>query len=195
MRICFVGDSFVNGTGDPECLGWSGRICAAARRQGVDLTYYNLGIRRETSADIRARWFDEVARRLPGEDDGRIVFSFGVNDTTHEDGRPRVEPGDSVEHARAILSLARASHPILMVGPPPTANPEQNDRIARLSDRFALVCRDLDVPYLSTCAPLCRSSPWMGEAAAGDGAHPSAAGYAELARLVADWSGWRSWLD
>ena len=32
-------------------------------------------------------------------------------------------------------------------------------------------------------------------AAASAGAHPSAAGYAELARLVADWSGWRSWLD
>ncbi|MDY6901411.1 MAG: lipase, partial [Cyanobacteriota bacterium] len=26
MRICFVGESFINGTGDPECLGWAGRI-------------------------------------------------------------------------------------------------------------------------------------------------------------------------
>ena len=25
MRICFFGDSFVNGTGDDECLGWVGR--------------------------------------------------------------------------------------------------------------------------------------------------------------------------
>jgi hypothetical protein len=23
IRICFVGDSFVNGTGDPQCLGWT----------------------------------------------------------------------------------------------------------------------------------------------------------------------------
>lgn len=26
MRICFIGDSFVNGTGDDTCLGWVGRI-------------------------------------------------------------------------------------------------------------------------------------------------------------------------
>ena len=56
MRICFVGDSFVNGTGDPECLGWPGRICAAARRAGHDVTYYNLGVRRDTSGDVQARW-------------------------------------------------------------------------------------------------------------------------------------------
>ncbi|HZC55143.1 MAG TPA: hypothetical protein VE396_03730 [Xanthobacteraceae bacterium] len=30
IRICFFGDSMVNGTGDDACLGWVGRICAAA---------------------------------------------------------------------------------------------------------------------------------------------------------------------
>jgi hypothetical protein len=52
MRICFVGDSLVNGTGDPVGLGWVGRACAAARRRGHEVTCYNLGIRRDTSADI-----------------------------------------------------------------------------------------------------------------------------------------------
>jgi lysophospholipase L1-like esterase len=66
-RICFVGDSFVNGTGDPECLGWTGRICALACQKGHDVTYYNLGVRRETSTDIATRWRDEVSRRLPEE--------------------------------------------------------------------------------------------------------------------------------
>jgi acyl-CoA thioesterase-1 len=28
MRICFFGDSFVNGTGDDDGLGWVGRIVA-----------------------------------------------------------------------------------------------------------------------------------------------------------------------
>jgi hypothetical protein len=49
VRICFVGESFVNGTGDPECLGWTGRICVGANKKGYDITYYNLGVRRETS--------------------------------------------------------------------------------------------------------------------------------------------------
>jgi hypothetical protein len=28
IRICFFGDSIVNGTGDDACLGWVGRICS-----------------------------------------------------------------------------------------------------------------------------------------------------------------------
>ena len=74
MRICFIGDSFVQGTGDDACLGWVGRVCAALRQQGRDLTSYNLGIRRDTSADIRQRWQREAQLRLPAEHDGRLVF-------------------------------------------------------------------------------------------------------------------------
>ena len=65
VRICFVGESFVNATGDPECLGWAGRICVNANKKGYDITYYNLGVRRETSAQLKNRWQREVSERLP----------------------------------------------------------------------------------------------------------------------------------
>lgn len=39
--VCFVGDSFVAGFGDPEHRGWVGRVAA-----GSAATVYNLGIRR-----------------------------------------------------------------------------------------------------------------------------------------------------
>lgn len=29
LRICFLGDSFVAGVGDPRCLGWAGRLATA----------------------------------------------------------------------------------------------------------------------------------------------------------------------
>ena len=45
MRICFIGDSFVSGAYDEDCAGWAGRISAAARRRGHDVSSYNLGIR------------------------------------------------------------------------------------------------------------------------------------------------------
>ena len=61
VRICFFGESFVNGTGDPECLGWTGRICVDANKKGYDITYYNLGVRRETSTDLEKRM---VARSI-----------------------------------------------------------------------------------------------------------------------------------
>src|SRR5690606_27298725 len=56
LRICFVGDSFVAGVGDPEALGWSGRLTVDAHAAGVAPTAYNLGVRRQTSTDIAGRW-------------------------------------------------------------------------------------------------------------------------------------------
>lgn len=194
-RICFVGDSFVNGTGDPECLGWTGRICAAICKQGYDLTYYNLGIRRETSADIATRWLLEVSRRLPEDCSGGIVFSFGVNDTTIEQGQWRVFLDNSVKNANQILTVAKELFPVLMVSPPPIADQDQNMRIAELSQQFAEVCRHLSIPYLDVFRPLKASKVWMDEVAANDGAHPSLSGYSEMAELVQRWQDWQAWFQ
>lgn len=195
LRICFVGDSLTNGTGDPDCLGWTGRVCASAYQSGYPLTYYNLGVRRETSTDIARRWFGEVACRLSNDSDGRVVFSFGVNDTTPIEERTRVSFDDSVDNLRNILQAVTLRFPVLMVGPPPVADSEQNQRIAYLSREFASVCLGLTVPYLEVFTPLQDSSVWMNEVKANDGAHPRASGYAALARLVEQWSAWRAWFD
>jgi lysophospholipase L1-like esterase len=193
LRICFLGDSFVNGTGDPECLGWAGRVCRAAQQRGHAITYYNLGIRRETTTGLRGRWDAEVCRRLPPEYDGRLVFSFGVNDTAAEGSGTRVALAESVENARAMLDLARLRYPVLLVGPLPIADAAQTARIAYLSAQFAAVAATLKVPYLEVCAPLRASAVWLAEVAAGDGAHPSAGAYDALSRLVEAWPAWRAW--
>lgn len=118
MRICFIGDSFVNGTGDDTCLGWVGRISAAARQRGHDLTIYNLGVRRDTSSDILSRWQQEVGLRLPDNCDGRLVFSFGTNDCSlGDDGNIRLSHKRNVDNAGAILSRAKGWRPTLMIGP------------------------------------------------------------------------------
>ena len=195
MRICFVGDSFVNGTGDPEYLGWTGRICRAARRKNLDITYYNLGIRRNTSADIALRWLEEVSRRLPEECNGRVVFSFGVNDTTIEEGKTRINFQNSIENTSKILTEANPLFPVLMVSPPPVPDIEQNIRVAELSRQFDSVCRQLGVPYLDVFNPLQASTVWLKEAAANDGYHPGLAGYSELATLVERWCSWLSWIE
>ncbi|GCE21245.1 GDSL-type esterase/lipase family protein [Dictyobacter kobayashii] len=195
LRICFVGDSFVNGTGDPYCLGWAGRICAAAQQEGHEITYYNLGIRRQTSLEIAQRWQAEVLQRLPADCDGRLVFSFGVNDTVYEDGRPRVAPRESLQHAREMLQRAQALRPTLMVGPPPMPEDEQNQRIAWLSARFDQLCQELAIPYLATFEPLLRVEAWKSEALANDGAHPRAHGYSAFAQLVQGWPAWQAWFD
>ncbi|ERN39911.1 lysophospholipase L1 [Rubidibacter lacunae KORDI 51-2] len=191
MYVLFIGDSFVNGTGDPDYLGWTGRLCQRARHRGEALTAYNLGVRGDTSTDIRTRWEQEVNARVRTDLEIRLVFSFGTNDTMVQSDRPRVPPGASVENARAILTAARARFPVLMVGPPAIVDRGQNRRTAALSSEFAALCAELDIPYLDALTPTSRSPIWMGEVAAGDGAHPHAAGYEELAAVVARWPEWQ----
>jgi lysophospholipase L1-like esterase len=198
LRICFVGDSFVNGTGDPECLGWTGRVCADANKKGFDITYYNLGIRRNTSTDIANRWLQEVSLRLPKEYDGRVVFSFGLNDTSVENGKTRVELAKSVENVYAILSKAQQLYPVLMIGPAPFAEQEDHQRrqkTSNLSQKFALVCKELNVPYLDVFPILESSKIWIDEAKSHDGAHPRAGGYAKFAEIVKNWQAWRNWFQ
>ena len=192
-RICFVGESFVNGTGDPECLGWAGRICVDANRKGYDITYYNLGVRRETSTELKNRWLREVSYRLPKEYDGRVVFCFGVNDTTIENGKTRVDFADSIANAHTILSEAKQLYPILMISPAPVVDEEQNHRISSLSKQFSLVCSEINVPYLDVFSKLEKSNIWLNEAQANDGAHPRDAGYTEFAEIVQNWEGWLNW--
>ena len=184
IRICFVGDSFVNGTGDETALGWAGRLCAAAQAKGRSITYYNFGIRRDTSRDILHRWEDECVRRLPASVDGRVVLSFGVNDTVVEHGAQRIATEESVGNARAILQGVRARYKVLLVGPPPIVEAAHNVRIQALPDAFANLARNLRLPYIPTFPFLLPNEQYQEEVRANDGTHPQSSGYAELAKII-----------
>lgn len=190
VRVTVLGDSYVAGVGDPEHRGWVGRVAAATQRP---LTVYNLGIRGDTSADVAARWATEVAaRRAPGTAE-RLVLAVGVNDTTMVDGAPRVGAVESVAHLRTILTgAARAGLAALVVGPPPVDDPEHVERTRWLAADFAAACAALDVPFVDVLDGLAADPDWTAEVAAGDGAHPGAAGYAAYARLVLP--AWLRWL-
>jgi lysophospholipase L1-like esterase len=190
IRICFVGDSFVNGTCDLAYLGWTGRLCLNLAEQGLRVTHYNLGIRGDTSADIVQRWEIETARRLKKGYDNRVVFSFGTNDTTLENGQRRLELTDSLRHTKQILSVAQHKYPVFMIGPPPILEAEQNNRTKILSDYVGELCLDLKVPYLDIFTPLSQSIVWLEAVQSGDGVHPGADGYRAIAHLIQHWPAW-----
>ncbi|MFF0541339.1 GDSL-type esterase/lipase family protein [Nocardia thailandica] len=186
LRVCFLGDSLVAGVGDRSGLGWPGRLTARSYAAGQPLTPYNLGVRGATSPQIRARWRAECEPRLPSGTDARVALSCGVNDTHVLDGARRVPLAVSVETVTALLAeFAEAGLPALVVGPPAVRDPAHNEAIAELDAAFAAVCATAGVEYVPVYAALGASAAWMAEVAAIDGAHPGAAGYDELAALIA----------
>ena len=194
MRICFIGDSFVSGAYDEECLGWVGRISAAARRRKHDVSPYNLGVRGETSIQIARRWRAEAEARQSAQQEGRLVFEFGVNDARDVNGKRQLEAVQSLAAARDILAAAVKWKPTLMIGPPPGGDQARNLRVKALSDEIADLCMLLGVPYFDSYTPLTASATFIPSTKAVDGTHPNAAGYAEWARVIDQWSQWREWL-
>ncbi|MFV2057964.1 MAG: GDSL-type esterase/lipase family protein [Thiohalomonadales bacterium] len=190
IRICFIGDSFVNGVGDSHYRGWVGRLCQLSTTPTREITAYNLGIRRDTSVDIARRWQTECIARLPTDSDARVVFSFGVNDTVIESNLPRVANSRSISVARRILSAAAQNYPVLMIGPPPVDDDEQNLRIQALDAAYADLCQAQQWDYLSIFEPLQAEPIWREEVSNNDGSHPRAAGYALLAEMIYEWPAW-----
>ena len=196
-RIFFIGDSFTHGTGDPEGLGWIGRVCAQAMTQGKDLTGYNLGVRGDTTYLIQQRWQPEVQCRIAETALVGFVFSFGANDVNldGETGRPRVCLTDSLIYAQRILRQAEQMGPVLMVESPPIADDAAaNQRLIELNQQIADLCNTLAIPHIPTCTALLNNSVWVEEAIANDGAHPRAEGYKALAKIILGSKQWPQWL-
>lgn len=184
-RVLFFGDSLIAGVGDPEGRGWVGRIVAASFQMGRPLTPYNLGVRRQTSVEIAARWRAEAAPRLAAEAACKVVFSFGANDTTIEDGRLRVEPEESLAALATVINqTAAVKVPTLIVGPAPVDDEQHTERIAALSTRMEALCDECGVPFLGIVDELRGSEVWQEELRTGDGAHPATEGYSLLAELL-----------
>jgi lysophospholipase L1-like esterase len=193
MRLLAFGDSFVAGAGDPEHLGWIGR---AVGGRG-DITLYNLGVRRETSVDIAARWRAETAPRLVDHEPVRLVFAFGANDCALEaDGRTqRVATAETLKAALSTLTEAKALAPTLLVGPPPIPDAGRQQAIRALNDALKILAARLKAPFIEVFDRLTPADgPWIAEALAGDGVHPGAGGYRALADLVAAHPAWAAFL-
>lgn len=195
LRLLCFGDSFVAGVGDPRGQGWVGRVVAAAHAAGRPLMAYNLGVRRETSVEVAVRWRFEAMPRLLAGADCRVIFAVGANDATADGGAVRVAPERSCMALEKMLEQAAAlGLPAAVAGPPPTGDAAQQARSLALSDAFTEVCAVRDVPFWPVAETLLASPIWLAEVAAGDGAHPAAAGYELLAQTLLD-AGLLAWLQ
>jgi lysophospholipase L1-like esterase len=193
MRMCFIGDSFVQGIGDPEYRGWVGRVLQATYG---DITAFNLGLRRNTSEDVLRRCWQEVEARTLPDADNRLVVSFGSNDMVEERGVLRVAPARSLDNLTLLLDgCEQRSIAALVVGPPPVIDAGEGHlrRTLNLADEMAAFCGSRQVPFIATTQALADDPAWVREALTGDGAHPGRAGYQRLADIVLA-GPWHRWI-
>jgi hypothetical protein len=187
LRICVVGDELCAGVGDVRALGWVGRVMARSSFNQPTL-HAVLPVPDETTSGLGARWEAETSARFGTDTDNRLVVALGRHD---------VDQGLSV--ARSRLNLANildaatsAQTKCFVVGPPP-GRPEDNTRIAELSEAFSDVSGRRRVPYVDTFTPLVSHEQWLADLAQNGSLYPGQAGYGLMAWLVLH-SGWTSWL-
>jgi lysophospholipase L1-like esterase len=189
VGLCFVGDSFTTGVGDPKALGWVGRVVSRTQHPDLELTAYNLGVRGQDSGDVMARWRTECMPRWAGRGERRLVVSVGFHD---------VEQGMTTARSRLNLAnildeAAAKGIATFVVGLPPALDPDLNTRLEVLAQAQADVCSRRDVTYVDCFRPLVTHEQWSADLAAGDGIHPGQAGYGLIAWLVLH-AGWNSWM-
>lgn len=203
--VCVFGDSIVLGTGDESGCGWTGRVARRALAAQCSLAMYNLGVGSHTVDDISGRWRAECEVRMPDSLRGAVIFSFGLNDATHERGQPRVSLRRCLATARDIMCEARERWEVMWIGPIPIDERSQprrvssgevrhktNAEIGRYDAEFRCLAGEIEVPYLSLFAILSADTHWP--ALLTDGVHPSARGYSRLASLIGAWTAWRQFV-
>lgn len=203
-RIVFIGDSIVHGVGDNANLGgWPGRLLRAEQRLEMAFTFYNLGIRSDTSDDIAKRWLSESTARLPPSIPSIYVFSFGLNDATSINDDVRVPLERSLENARMMLNAAKSRARVLWIGPTPidetsqpvttsigTMQTKSNTVTHAYNEGYKILADELQIPYLDLFTHFNEQTAW--EEFLFDGVHPNASGYDAIASLVQQWDEWRA---
>ena len=190
VGVCFVGDEYVAGLGDPKALGWVSRVVARTPHAGVDLAAYNLGVRGDSSTEVLARWQQESEPRWRTANERRLVIGFGAGDIEQDLSTAR----SRLNLANILDDASSAAIATFVVGPAPTQDNEFNERLQVLVDAQADVCSRRGVTYVDCFRPLLGHDQWQSDLAASPDGLPGQAGYGLIAWLVLH-AAWQSWLD
>lgn len=189
LRICVVGDELSVGVGDPKGLGWTGRVLARTRFDGVAMSF-PLAVPGETTTGLSQRWEAECTPRFgpEAETDNRLVVALGRHDASSP-----LSVARSRLNLANILDVADSRRiPAFVVGPPPGRS-EDAGRLEELTAAYGDVAARRRVPYVDMYTPLAPHEQWHADLANNDDVYPGQAGYGLMAWLVLH-TGWHEWL-
>jgi len=182
----FFGDSVTLGVNDAAAGGWVARLAEKAAAKGLPVppdTFYNLGVRKNSSRAVLARWEAEYQARAMEGCPAHLVFCFGTVDMAAPHAVPNVPVGESAANAREILQKAKEYGSVVMVSAPPVKDGEHNQRLEALCTAYAAICKAVDVPFVDIFHPLLEAG-YLDDLA--DGIHPGPKGNAMIAGLLAE---------
>lgn len=177
----FFGDSVTLGVNDAPAGGWVARLAGKAAAAGLQVppdTFYNMGVRRHSSAMILERWEREFQARAMEGVPSFLLFCFGTVDMAAPRGAVNIPVGESAANAREILQKAKAYGNVAMISAPPVKDREHCERLDSLCTAYASICAAVDVPFIDIFHPLLKAG-YVDDLA--DGVHPGEAGNAMIA--------------
>jgi acyl-CoA thioesterase I len=183
-RICLFGDGLMSHIGSEPGLAWNQQLMTDAQSQYPKLKCYQLGIEEDTSLELMLRIADEADKRFLNEGDNRLVICLGINDTFAEKIKPQLSTKESIAHMTTVLIDLRKQYKILIVGPSPVFDPQQNQRIKRLSGALAELCQKARVGYISLFNALLDDVEYKREVHTIDNLHPGQKGHDKIFEII-----------
>jgi lysophospholipase L1-like esterase len=183
LNMCVLGDGFAMGLGDPKMQGWAGLLVQETVKELGEINYFNLGIPNDTSQGCASR-IRELVPRAPKGQDNRLIICFGLADTETVDGKPKLSNQESIEALKTLIVKTRPHFKMLMIGIPPSYEPQRNNRIKRLNGLFRDFCQKARVPYIDLFSVLSDDVQYKRQLSKGDRIYPSQQGYQKVFDLI-----------
>lgn len=183
-RICLFGDGFMSHIGASPGQAWNQQLMKDAKSQYDHLKYYQLGIEEDTSLELMQRIPEEARKRFLAGGDNRLIICLGTNDTFAEKVKPQLSTKESIANLTKVLIDHRKECKILIIGPAPVFDPQQNQRIKRLSGALAELCQKARVGYISLFNALLDDVEYKRELHTVDNLHPGQKGHDKIFEII-----------
>lgn len=192
----FFGDSITLGVNVTAEDVWTGLVATHLTTRGLPVpptTFYNLGVRKNTSKLIAERFHDEYNRRLLPETESYFVIMCGNVDMAMPQDTTVLSVDESLTHTQELLKLAKTKGTVLFLSGTPVKNEEHNARISKLALLQGKLCAELEIDFVNLHDILSQNATYLQDL--NDGVHPQEMGNVAIADTICQSQTIQDWLN